>query len=368
MTQPANSLPVRRCFLFKPDGIGDFFLASGFVRLLAREFGEENLTVAVLPPMESVVRGQFPKASVVLLPIRKQRIILNVFVANCLRCFSPWLTLLATKADVSISLRHMRDYLQNVLFYSVRAKRRVIASNLLLGNGRAVRRWTEKAFTSLFAPTVIAYPESDEGIPSELAANRLIASVALGRDVEIREIWPELKSCAPPQLGSPYWVCAPFSSTTGKDFPVTRWIEVLASMERSGRLPALVLTGSVDQAERLQEFLQLWQQASPRGKVSAQVILPPSLQDLIDLLAGAKCVLTVDTAAAHAATALDCRTLVLFSGLHQGMFAPWVRSSRQRWVLPRKSSQQKPGQVQGSWHSAHEISDLCGVLEEILAV
>jgi hypothetical protein len=368
MTPPANSLPVRRCFLFKPDGIGDFFLASGFVRLMAREFGEENLTIAVLPPLESVVRGQYPKASVVLLPIRKRRIILNVFVANCLRCFSPWLTLLSTRADVSISLRHMRDYLQNVLFYSVRAKRRVVASNLLLGNGRAVRRWTEKAFTSLFGPTVIAYPESEEGIPSELAANRLIASAALEREVGIGEIWPELRPYAPPQLGSPYWVCAPFSSTTGKDFPVTRWIEVLASMERMGRLPSLVLTGSVDQAERLQEFLQLWQQASPGGKEDAQVILPPSLQDLIDLLAGAECVLTVDTAAAHAATALDCRTLVLFSGLHQGMFAPWVRSSRQRWMLPKSSPEQKPGQVQGSWHSAHEISDICGVLEEILAV
>ena len=42
------------CFLFKPDGIGDFFLSSGVVRLLGREFGEENLTIAVLPVMESV--------------------------------------------------------------------------------------------------------------------------------------------------------------------------------------------------------------------------------------------------------------------------------------------------------------------------
>ena len=360
MTPFPNSLPARRCFLFKPDGIGDFFLASGFVRLMAREFGEENLTIAVLPPLESVVHGQFPKASVVLLPIRKQRIILNVFVANCLRCFSPWLTLLASKADVSISLRHMRDYLQNVLFYSVRAQRRVVASNLLLGNGRLIRRWTEKSFTTLFGPTVIPYPESEVGIPSELAANRVIASAALRRDVGIGEIWPELKPCNIAPLDSPYWVCAPFSSGTGKDFPVDRWLEVFASMEIQERLPSLVLTGSADQAGRLQGFLMLWKQASPESNVIAQVMLPPSLQDLIDLLAGAECVLTVDTAAAHAATALDCRTLVLFSGLHQGMFAPWTRSSRQQWMLPNKSS------GQGSWHSSHETSEIVRVLEEIL--
>jgi len=331
---------------------------------MAREFGEDNLTIAVLPPLESVVRGQFPRASVVLLPIRKKRILLNVFVANCLRCFSPWLTLLASKADVSISLRHMRDYLQNVLFYSVRAKRRIIASNLLLGNGRAVRRWTEKAFTALFGPAVIPYPESEEGIPSELAANRLIASSALGREVGIREIWPELTPCKLPTLDSPYWVCAPFSSTPGKDFPMERWIEVLVTMERSGKLPALVLTGSADQAERLQEFLRLWQQAAPESKVRAEMVLPPSLQDLIDLLAGAGCVLTVDTAAAHAATALDCRTLALFSGLHQGMFAPWVRSSRQRWMLPRIS---KESAGPGSWHSGYETPEICRVLQEILS-
>lgn len=360
MELPPNSQSVPRCFLFKPDGIGDFFLASGFVRLMVREFGEENLTIAVLPPLESVVHGQFPKAAVVVLPIRKRRVILNVFVANCLRCFAPWMTLLVTKADVSISLRHMRDYLQSVLFYSVRAPKRVVAENLLLGNGRAVRRWTEQAFTQLFGPVVLPYPESVEGIPGELAANRLIASVALERDVDIREIWPELRPCHPSPVDSPYWVCAPFSSSVGKDFPVDRWIEVFALMRSSGRWSSLVLTGSADQAEQLQEFQSLWMQAYPESAAMMRVVLPPTLQDLIDLLAGAACVLTVDTAAAHAATALDCRTLVLFSGLHQGMFAPWVRSSRQHWLLPKKSE----GQV--SWHSSHQNQEICLMIEEIL--
>ena len=141
---------MARCYIFKPDGIGDFFLATGFIRLMALEFGEKEIAISVLPALEDLVRGQFPSATVIPLPLRKKRILLNVFVANCLRCFVPWLRLLSLRAEVAVSLRNMRDYFQNVLFHSVRARRRFVAVNGLLGNGRAVRRMTEKAFVTLF--------------------------------------------------------------------------------------------------------------------------------------------------------------------------------------------------------------------------
>ena len=355
------SLKVRRCFLFKPDGIGDFFLASGVVRLMAREFGEENLTLAVLPIMEPVVRGQFPKAEVVILPIRKQRVILNVFVANCLRCFPSWMSLMAKKVDTAISLRHMRDYLQSFLFYSVRARNRFLASNLLLGNGRRVRRWTEQAMVTLFSAGVTEYPEGRAGIPSEIEANRLLVSAALRRNVDVREIWPELKAADPPPIDSPYFVCAPYSSDIWKNFPEHRWIELFELLDARGRLPNLVLTGSPDQRRALESFGAMIRKALPDTKATTTILIPKDLQRFIDLLAGAGCVFTVDTAAAHAATALDCRALILFSGLHQGMFAPWVRSKRQKWVLPKES----PGNLQ--WHETHPNSEIMADLEEILS-
>jgi len=89
--------------------------------------------------------------------------------------------------------------------------------------------------------------------------------------------------------------------------------------------------------------------------INAQIIIPEDLQKFIDLLAGAECVVTVDTAAAHAATALDCRTLVLFSGKHQGMFAPWIRSSRQQWLMP------KSGFPPDRWHQSHTDEEILGV-------
>ena len=337
------------------------------MRLMSREFGEENLTIAVLPLLESVVRGQFPKAEIMILPIRKQRIILNVFVANCLRCFPSWLKLLGTRADTAISLRHMRDYLQSFLFYSVRATRRIMTSNLLLGNGRRIRRWTENAMTAIFSTEIADYPEARPGIPSELEAHRLLVSAALSRNVDPSEIWPELKAVNPSPidpLESPYFVCAPYSSDIWKNFPEHRWIELfvlLLDQGGGGRLRDLVLTGSPDQRASLEAFGIMIRKTLPEARIKTTVLIPDDLQCFIDLLARADCVFTVDTAAAHAATALDCRTLIMFSGLHQGMFAPWIRSNRQHWVLPRES----PSNLQ--WHEAHPASEIMECLENILS-
>lgn len=329
---------MARCFLFKPDGIGDFFLSSGTIRLLSREFGEENLTIAALPVIAPVVRGQFPKATFVSLPIRKKRVLLNVFVANCIRCFPAWIDLLATPRDLSISLRHMRDYLMNVLFYSVRSPRRLACENQLLGNGRPVRRWTERAFTALFRPEQIPYPAYEGGAPRELEVNRRLVSRALGRDVDIAEIWPDLRRVGEPSVGGDYWVCAPFANGGGKDYPADRWAELFSLLERTERIPKLILTGSADQHGRLEEFTRIVTAASPELTSRVSIIHPPDLQQFIDLLGGSSLVLTVDTAAAHAATALDRPAVVLFSGQHYGTFGPWTKSSLQRWIEPEKSA------------------------------
>jgi ADP-heptose:LPS heptosyltransferase len=354
-----SQIPSGRCFLFKPDGIGDFFLASGVIRLLAQEYGEEHLTIATHSLMESVVKGQFPRASVIILPLQTRRVFLNLFVANSLRCFFPWLRLLRTQADTSISLRHMRDYLQTILFCSVRSSKRFACPNLLLGNGRPVRRWTEKVFTNLFSLRLSEYPNSTPGIPSELEAHRRLVSEALERKVTLEEIWPVLRSCGKSTIETPFWVCAPFSSSAEKDFPPERWVALFYALHQAGKLPHLILTGSSNQKKRLDQFQNLFSKTSQELGQKTQIIIPENLQEFIDLLAGAECVTTVDTAAAHAATALNCRTLILFSGKHQGMFAPWVRSSRQHWLLPEAASSSS------CWYANHTTEDLLKQLEAI---
>ena len=325
---------------------------------MAREYGEENLVLAVLPVMAPVVRGQFPKATLITLPIRKKRILLNVFVANILRCFSSWRRLSATKVDAAVSLRHMRDYLMNVLFFSVRAGKRVVIENQLLGNGRPVRRWTERGFLCLFRPLTLPYPGPSDGVPRELEAHRALLAEVLGRKVAVSEVWPELHAVGALPVSGSYWVLAPFANGGGKDYPVSRWAELLEHLGRSPGIPALLLTGSTDQKQRLEEFAaSLPRELSGRTRL----FLPGDLQQFINLLAGAECVLTVDTAAAHAATALDVRTLVLFSGQHTGTFGPWIRSPRQRWLLPASRPEGAP------WHDSHRTEEIAATVRDLLA-
>lgn len=354
---------MRRCHIFKPDGIGDFFLATGFIRLMALEFGEENLLLTVLPPLESVARAQFPAASVIVLPIRRRRIFLNLFAANCLRCLRPWLRLLGSRAEVSVSLRHMRDYLQNVLFHSVPSRRRHVASNGLLGNGRAVRRWTEATFVKVFGDRVTDYPTEGGGLPLELEAHRRLASAVLGREVSREEVMPVLRPTATAVPSHSYALCAPYSSGNNKDVSDRRWTTLFASLATEDRLPKLlILTGSEDQMARLEGFRSALDSVLKTQAIRVVVRVESTLQGFVDLLAGAGCVFTVDTAAAHAASALDRPTLVLFSGLHLGMFAPWARSSRQCWLL---SETPDSGPL---WHESLSDEDIRSAAHSILPV
>ena len=73
-----------RVFILKPDAIGDFILASGCIRLIARKSGEENLVLAVRSDVASLAKSQFPKALVLPLTLREKRRILNVTTVNIL--------------------------------------------------------------------------------------------------------------------------------------------------------------------------------------------------------------------------------------------------------------------------------------------
>jgi hypothetical protein len=237
-----------------------------------------------------------------------------------------------------------------------------MADNLLLGNGRPVRRWTEHLLEYLFSVECIEYPHARVDVPNELEANRLVISAALRRNVDIREIWPELKPTGIFPIASPYFVCAPFSSDVYKDFPEDRWVEFFVLLHRKNRLPHLVLTGSTDQRDRLESFLEMIAKSLPGEEIPLSVVVAPDLQSCVDLLAAAECVFTVDTAAAHAAAALDRRALILLSGLHQGMFAPWRRSERQHWVLP--------GEMRAgiAWYAENFSSVLMAAFDKITAV
>ena len=107
-----------RVFILKPDAIGDFILASGCIRLIAREAGEENLVLAVRSDVAQLARSQFPKALVLPLTLREKRRILNVTTVNILHSLPSWLKMLGLRVDAALCLRSMRAYLDTIWFYA----------------------------------------------------------------------------------------------------------------------------------------------------------------------------------------------------------------------------------------------------------
>ena len=318
-----------RILVFKPDEIGDFILASGCIRLLAREHGEENLILVVKSEIAPLARREYPRARVVALPLKERVRGVNKDAVNIYRCFPAWLRLCVTRVDAAICLRSTRDYVQTGIFLSPRARRRVACENLLARTGKAKRIAFEKWTKRIFRPAILAYPGPRPGVPSELEANRLVAAELLGRDVSDAEIMPRLESAA--WRGGDFWLLCPFSSSWTKDYDAANWAAALRGVADIVPRGGIRLAGAPDQTARLEEFAGALRAAGVACPVAVET--PGPLADFPGVVGGAGMVLTVDTAAAHVACSLGAPAVVVACGMHAGAYGPYSPNGRQSWIV-----------------------------------
>ncbi len=344
-----------RLFVFKPDGIGDFVLATGALRTFAKAYGEENLTLCVRTIIAPLARAQFPRATVLELPTAAKRRVVNLFARNLAMSLPLWLRLRRSPVDAAVCLRSMRNYLETFLFYSVKTRRFVACENLLLDGTKRTRAAVEGSVRRWFRAELVPYPAQAAGVPREIEAHRRVVSLVLGREVATDAVLPSLRA---ESRDDGTWICAPVTTLKAKTYPTKRWVEVLTELKPEAAQRKILLTGAPEDRPRLEELLAGLQSA---GFSNAEVVLPPTLADYVDCIAGAELMLTVDTAAAHFATALDRRALILFSGLHAGMFAPWQRSDRQCWLRPEGLA---PGQ---KWHAGIPPARAAAEVRRLLA-
>jgi ADP-heptose:LPS heptosyltransferase len=331
---------IVRLFILKPDGIGDFVLATGGLRIMAAAFGERNLLICVKSVLVSLARSQFPEATVLELPTAARRKIVNLFARNLVSCLPLWLRLRRTPVDGAVCLRSMRNYLETLLFYSVRTKRFLACENILLRPEKRVRRYVEAGVRKFFRPELVPYPESADEIPLEIEAHRRVVARIVDRPVGVEEVLPVLRPTI--ERSEESWICAPVT-TGSKIYPFALWKEVFGELRPESLSKSILLVGSEDQRPELDDLQGLLRSA---GIAGAQAHIPGDLVELLNLIAAGQLILSVDTAAAHFAAALDKPCVVLFSGLHRGMFGPWQRSGRQRWLLPEPP----PGKEKFKWH------------------
>lgn len=342
--------------IFKPDEIGDFVIATGAMRLLAEKHGEENTTIVVKSELVSLARREFPGANIVGVPWQARRKGRNQAFANIRHCYPTWKQLRGLRVDVSVCLRSARKYVQTLLFVAPRAKRRVAAENVLLHNGSLRRRLLESALASAWRVEILPYPASPCELTCELASHRLVTEAALRRSVDPLEIRPRLVSA--PWRGSNGWLLCPFSSRTIKDYNAERWLE---AMRQVSVTPKVVrLAGAPDQAARLQDFAAVLRAGSLACPV--EVVPPVSLGDFADLVAGADLVLTVDTAAAHFACAVDAPAVIVDSGNNPGVYGPHGRPERQVWLV---GDRKKFGRLR--WQETVPASRVAAAIEQASA-
>lgn len=301
-------------------------MATGAIRLLATEHGEENTTLVLKSEIAGLARREFPRARIVSLPWRRRSKGRNTTFVNIRNCFPAWRVLRRTKADQTVCLRSQRNYLQTLFFASPKVSGRFAPENTLLLSGKCRRIFAERLLRAFKKPILVPYPDPCAQRPAEVEAHRRVLSAALDREVHIDEVTPRLRSAS--WRGGGPWLFCPFSSRRRKDYDAKHWAEAL----RACALPSLIrLAAGPDQAARLEEFAAALRSEDVACPI--EIVPPRPLETFPDLVAECGLVLTVDTSAAHFACALGAPAVIVHCGLHEGVYGPYSPNGCQIWLM-----------------------------------
>ena len=315
--------------ILKPDEIGDFILATGAIRLLAKSHGEKNLILVVKSEVLPLARNEFPAARIIDIPWQQRRKGQNQAWANLRHCFSAWRELRGVRAHQCVCLRSARNYLQTLLFAAPRAAGRFASENVLLANGSLRRRMLELWLVHSLGTRLSPYPRPSAEMPAELAAHQAVLSESLGRPVTTGEVMPSLT--AGPWRGGDGWLLCPFSSRPSKDYSAENWARALREAMRRTTPKVIRLAGSPGQAARLHSFASTLRETGVGSRVEVSGAVP--LEIFPNAVAAADLVLTVDTAGAHFACAIGAPAVIVDSGKNSGTYGPYSPNGRQQWLI-----------------------------------
>lgn len=299
--------------IFKTDGIGDFVLALGAIRLLVNSFGDENCALVIWPAALPLAEREFPKTIKIVVPPRLRggfHAILGV-----LRLVVRLKTL---RFEHLVCFRHQRSRFQCAVLHWVQAKSTYGITNdpdFFCGRKREFMFGSEGVYP-IVAP---------KGFCLELEAHRQLAEQVLHRSVSIYELKPRIDGVD--ISAENYILVCPFSSAAIKDYPIEPLSTVIAAIYDKYGI-SISLSFSPEQFARAQELKKILREKG----VNILPLSTNSFQEFLGRIARATAILTVDTATAHIATALDKRTVVILGGGHYATFGPWNNSQKQEWI------------------------------------
>ena len=308
--------------IFKLDRIGDFILSLSAIQILLREYGQENSLLILSPVVASVARQQFPDVTILELPGFG-----NSMFSGMIPVWRRYARRIREmQVHTLVCLRHQRTTYHNLVLSWFEARQSFGAADPEWCIGEAERELTP------FAPsTLIPFAQFSEaslkGLPTELETNRQIVSNVLGREIGFGEILPTLVSNDKIHEYQDAVLIAPLGSEAVRSYAGLHLANLCNELQKNG-FHRIILAGDHSQQIELAELQKL---ISLNG-AKVEILPPGSLIDFISVINSVLGVISVETATAHIAVALNRPTVGIIGGGHYGYFAPWDYSSSQIWV------------------------------------
>jgi len=288
--------------IFKVDRLGDFVIALGAIRRMTEHFGPDRCLLVVSTVAEPLAALEFPQTPRIVLPVTAGGIVRELVPTawRHRRRFAD------VNCETVLCLRHQRESYHDVVLSWLTADRLV-----------------------KLAPQEYPAIDPEHASSAELEAHRRVVTSTLGRQFSLAEVLPKFTAFAP-SAGGGLLVC-PFSIDPLRDIPQATLLSALNEWSRA-HAEDIRFSGSTADLPRLEA---LCREARALGITAAGLAEPTDAVGFIQQVAGAKIVLTADSAGAHIATAFDKPTVVVQGGGHAGVFGPWRRSSCQIWLQHR---------------------------------
>jgi hypothetical protein len=290
----------------------------GSIRAIVEAAGVENCVLFHSSVASQLAAREFPQLARIQLPELDGKL----WITRRRMRDRAFLNQVGGGVEQLICLRHFRTLAEEVALQSIPAHKIWCLSNSdMFSVDYEIVRNRFDGDVSVERPS----PADSSWLCEDLNCHQKLVQAWSGDPGRFRDVRPHLER-ANPGAGNALAI-APFGSSRIRDLTAEGVAACVIHAKRVLGLKAELLVPP-NAATQYETF------AARLSDLNAPVELKttPTTDDLMDALAASTAVLTTETAVAHLATALDLPMVCVVGGGHYGVFSPWQRSERQRWL------------------------------------
>lgn len=330
------ALGHQRIAMVKLDGIGDFVLATTFLKICQDRWPLADITIFCRKPVGQLARQQFPHWQVVELPPRTRPlrdIYLEHQARQELKKQRPF--------DLLLDLRSFRDMADSAVASWIPARMKIALENAYRGNLSWVPLPGEERIYDQLLPLPA---QVSPGNTQDIQNHRELAEWLFPEAPEYREAWPRLDVSTEDrgaltgllrdrfsfEASKPFLLVCPGAGAPIREYPPAQLATAIERILQQTEV-ALVIAGGPDDRRTTAPLVK----RLPRDRRILDLTDTLSLPQHVALVALSAAVLCMETSHAHIAGALKKRTVAIIGGGHYGLFAPWGESLHFRWLTHR---------------------------------